>query len=122
MALLKKHESPFMKIGIGVLALVVLLLLRATWSVYRKSVATEEKRNQAEQEITELSARRDFLQAENERLQTPEGMDEEIREQFGFADEGESVFIILDPPATTTVEVEEKGFWGWLTGLFGGDE
>ena len=121
MATLKKHESPFMKIGIVLLVILVVVIIRATWSVYQKSVQTEEKRIEAEKEMEALHVRKKFLEVETERLSTADGMDSEIRRQFGFADEGENVFIIIDPEPVATSTAPQLSFWDKIKSFFGGN-
>lgn len=116
---LKKYESPWMKVAIVAMVLLVIVLIRATWSVYQKSVHTAAKRDQVAREMEHLEDRQEFLIHETARLQTEEGIDEEIRDQFGFAEAGERVFIILDDTEATTTEVAEISFWQRLMMWFG---
>ena len=119
---LKKQESPLLKVAIVALIVLVIVLVRATWNVYRKSVITAEKREQAESEMALLEDRRNFLESENNRLETMEGVDEEIRRQFGFAESGERVFIILDEPEIVPTSTRESSFFDRFLGWFSGDE
>lgn len=105
----KKIKSRlYSKITIIILGLIFLLLAKACFSVYQKQRDTKEKLTRAEAALTELSDRRTNLQEETARLQSSEGIEEEIRRKFQVSKEGEKVIVIVDDqkdqnmPATST--------------------
>ncbi len=93
----KKKRPPFLysPVAIGLLVIVVLAMGRATWNVYGKQSESAEKRRQAETELTALKERQKVLTAELERLKTQEGIEAEIRENYGLAKQGEGLAIII---------------------------
>ena len=96
-----------------VLGLVLLFFVgRATWSVYTKErVAAEAHANEA-QALAELTARQKSLSAQMGTLDTPQGMEAEVRERYKVAKTGEEVIVLTDNPnaggATTT---PRQGLW-----------
>ena len=102
-----------------VLLLLVVLLARSTWNVYQKSRESEARREIKEKELAELKSRAETLSREVARLNTPKGIEEEIREQFNVAKEGEQVAVILDEKnSTSTGEVQDEGFWHSILRFF----
>ena len=57
--------------------------------------AAENKKNILE-ELGKLKAREDNLTAQVERLSTPEGIEESIREKFRVVKEGEGLIVIVN--------------------------
>jgi len=99
-----------------------LVVGRATWSVYQKERVTRHKLGSSQEEYSELTQRQEFLESEIERLGTPEGVEEEIRERFGFAKEGERVIVLVESDQSgASAGGSGSGFWSWLKGLFGRD-
>lgn len=78
----------------------------------------------AEASVIELEERKERLSEEIQHLETKEGVEEEIRENFGFAKEGERVVIIVEgEEVETRGENKNTGFWGsFLKIFFRGEE
>lgn len=92
----------------------VLFGVRATWRVYQKAFEARANVREAQALLEELQERERFLRAELERLNTPRGVEEEIRQKFPVVKEGEEMAVIVDDPAknpTTTETVEESSFF-----------
>ena len=79
-------------------ALLVLLVLlgKATWSVYSKEKESRRNLGRVENELAALQAREKSLRSDIEYLQTPEGVETEIREQFQVAKPGERMVVLVD--------------------------
>ncbi|MEX0935080.1 MAG: septum formation initiator family protein [Candidatus Paceibacterota bacterium] len=92
----KYRHLLFSKVGIGIVLVLALLVSRAAWNVYEKERLTRAKLNEAERELVELEAREAVLQEDIATLETPAGVEEEIRTTYGFAKEGEEVLVILE--------------------------
>lgn len=101
-----------------VLAIFGALLLLFAWIVFGfmgKMQATRENRDLAESRVEELKRQKEDLSSKITRLKTEEGVEENIREKFGLAKEGEKVVVIVkdesepEPPAE-----EEKGGFFWF--------
>ncbi len=82
------------------LVLLVLLALlfvtgKALWGVYEKERESRTRLHGVEEELALLRAREAALKRKIERLQTPEGVEAEIREQFQVAKPGERMVVIV---------------------------
>lgn len=85
----------------AILLLLVLLLLtgKAAWGVFEKERESRKALTEASASLTALETREKELKARIARLNTEEGIEAEIREQFPVTKPGEKMVVI----------VEEKG-------------
>ena len=88
----------FGKVGLIVLTVLFAVFAKGTWSVYQKAQFAKENRRMAEQELNELRTREAALQKELDRLNTPRGLEEEIRQQFDVGRSGERLIVLVDAP------------------------
>lgn len=118
--MLKIPKTLFSRIGIAVLLILTALLLRGVWGVYEKARYAKENRERAEQELHELTERREVLQEEITRLNTKRGLEEELRQKFDVGREGEQLVVLVDPPESDTPQEEpRKTLWQRIVGFFG---
>jgi len=104
--------------GSGVAFFVTLtlfiVLAQAAVGMYSKSREAQEKRDDALAELRRLEARETDLQTEISRLSSDRGIEEELRDRYFVAREGERVAVIrtdLIAQQQNTSRPEEKGFW-----------
>lgn len=90
------------------LLFIAFALVRGVWGVYEKERETYAGRATAEQELQGLKEREIKLRGDIVRLQTPEGVEESLRQQFDMAKEGEGVIVIVDREAVK--ERSDGGF------------
>lgn len=96
-----------------ILTLITAGLLQASWSMYKKSEEALAKKEKAAWELEELKQREAELSRDIERLSTERGVEEEIRERFMVAKEGEKVIIVSEPEKQKTHSIivsEEPSF------------
>lgn len=101
----------YSKITLFILLVLILLTLKATWGVYTKYSLTKENMEKSATNAEKLLARQDFLESEIDRLQTPAGVEQEIREKYGLVKEGEEVIVIL--PAGQEIDVKAEAPKSW---------
>ena len=77
------------------LLMLAFLVLRATWSAYQKETASVAALKETENEWQRLNERNLKLTGSIKRLQTPRGLEEEIREKFSVAREGEKMAVVV---------------------------
>jgi uncharacterized protein YlxW (UPF0749 family) len=101
------------------------------WAFYPPlKIQYQESREQArlEAELENLRQRNENLNAQVERLRTPEGVEEVARESLGMVKEGENLYVVIDPDEATSTPVpgnseddDERGsVWGDLLDLIFG--
>jgi len=120
----KIFSSPFTLI---VIAVIFVILLRATWSMHKKADVSRTKLDQAEVVLTKLSDRQNDLGAQVQRLSTEQGIEAEIRTKYKGVREGESVAVIIGDDAsatgtdtataTSTSQATSTASVGWFKGL-----
>lgn len=93
----KLRRMMYAKPTILFLAIMVTLVTRGAWGMYQKSKEAEDKRAKAEERLAELKEKERTLSKDIVDLSTDRGIEEEIRDRFMVAKEGENVMIIADP-------------------------
>ena len=89
----------------------VLFAIHSTWMVYSKKRESEVQKETALRNLTTLTARSTELDSKIEKLETPAGIEEEIRAKFNVAKEGESVVVIVPDQSKTATTTGPVGFW-----------
>ncbi len=109
------------------MALVIIFLIVfmgfAVFSIAGKSMNAAHDRKLAEAEAVQLKQKEDDLSSKLAALQTPDGQEAALREQYPVVKPGEHVVVITDEqPAAAILAVPvptpQKGFWNFLKNLF----
>ncbi|MCI0619916.1 hypothetical protein L0Y40_02690 [Candidatus Wolfebacteria bacterium] len=109
----------FSRVAIVLLAALVFLLARGVWGIYEKERDTEYKLEQSQQEAAALGERERFLRDDISRLETVEGVEGEIRENFGLGKAGEGVIIVVPGDNSAAVNANGSGgFWNRIKSFF----
>ena len=94
-------------------------------SIAEKSIDASRERKLAEAQAASLQEKNDQMSKQLANINTPEGEEAALREQFPVVKPGEHMVVITDPStdATTDVPVEQDptqktGFWNFLKNLF----
>jgi cell division protein FtsB len=94
------------------LILVLFVVARATWSLYQKDRLARNNLSSSVERMKRLSDRQVVLQDKIERLKTPRGVEEEIRNNFPVVKAGEQVInIVEDELKPTTTSTTTKPWW-----------
>ena len=109
------------------LILLTIVTLRGAWNLYAKQSESEKNLIEVRRQVEELRNREAELVDGIRRLETPDGVEEEIRKKFSVVREGERMVVLVDEEASATPVVEkEKGFfrrmWEEVTGIFKDEE
>ena len=105
-----------------VLAFLSILVIFFAWGVVRlmgKMQTTIENRKIVENKVAELESEKVKLSADIAKLKTESGIEENIRQKFGLAKEGEDMIIVVEDQ--NPLEINEKeggGFFSFFTNLF----
>ncbi len=105
---------------LGMVALLALVIMAASgvWNVYHKDRESRALRMQSELELAQLTQQQTQLNARINKLESPRGKEETLRQQYAVGKQGEGMIIIVDPeqskesPATTTPAMH------WIERLF----
>ncbi|HEU0085898.1 MAG TPA: septum formation initiator family protein [Candidatus Paceibacterota bacterium] len=105
------------------LVLLFAIVVLFSWSVFgffEKMRETEAKRETAEEKVAELSEKKEKLTRDIEYLETDRGVEDNIREKFGFVKEGEKVIVIVEDEnfSTQSIEEEKGSFWKFIRNIF----
>jgi|AntRauTorckE6833_2_1112554.scaffolds.fasta_scaffold25760_4 cell division protein FtsB len=94
------------------LVAVVILVAVSAWNMYQTQQQAQETVNRLETQKAELLEREDTVASEALDLSTERGIEEEIREKFSVAKEGERVIVLVDDEeANATSTVPESSWW-----------
>ncbi|KKU70501.1 MAG: hypothetical protein UX94_C0005G0063 [Parcubacteria group bacterium GW2011_GWA2_47_21] len=111
------HSPVFIILAI----IVAVFLVQTAYSAYQKSAESKALLQGVASRRDALSARRDFIQAALGRLQTPAGVEEEIRGKFGMEKEGERTVVIVndDDGGSLYGKGESENLWDKFKKILG---
>ena len=78
------------------LLLVILLVGKSVWGVYRSEEISSKNKQSSEERYEELTNKSDLVASEIEMLKTDKGVEMEIRDKFRVVKEGEQLAIIIN--------------------------
>lgn len=125
MAVRGRFERLFIQIGLWCIAALLLaaivFMAFAVFDVSQKERRAHKERSQAEAVREALEERHQALEARVALLETERGVEEELRERFLVAKEGEEVVIMVDGTRTEldTPPPPRKSVWDHITSWFG---
>lgn len=88
--------------SIVLLLIVTIMLMKGAIGVISKERESKDHLEALDSKITALALREEDLKNDIGRLQTQEGIKDEIRDRFSVIEEGEHVAIIVDDKKTST--------------------
>lgn len=92
-----------------VFVLLILLAILLSISVYNRFIVAQDTRvklNERKEDLKELEMRAETLQAKVEYLENERGIEEELRNRFDVAKEGEQVVIILEDEEESEIDIQ----------------
>ena len=118
----KMRRMVYSKVSVVVLLLVTLLLLKGGVSMYQKEKQSRQNMIEVENKLANAKLRQAELENNLNRLNSPDGVENEIRTKYNVKKAGEEVVLVVESQATSTPTVREKGFWSkisdWISGIF----
>lgn len=106
----KLRSRIYSKTTVLVLFIVILIMARATWKVYKTKVESRKNFEKVSSELDAMRAREAELTYEINRLNTEKGTEEEIRKKFNVAKDGEGVVYVVEPKENEKDEPVDAGF------------
>lgn len=116
----KVKQFLYSPVTIGILLILTLYAIYATWAVYQKKVKTEEKLAEMQQRVYDLSQKN--IRADNAiaYLNTDEGVEEEIRSKFALVKSDERMVVIVDDTSSDATNTpSQKTLWQKFISIFG---
>ena len=105
-----------------VLVVVTVFLIRGAYGVFQKERETSRDLVKAKQSLAVADARQQELSASIETLNTPQGLEKEIRDRFSVSKSGEEIVLVVDPKEEAKPVLEEKSVWqkfgDWIQNMF----
>jgi len=96
------------------LLIIVLLVGKGVWSVYKTQKISLENKQSSEKEYQELERRNNLIVSDLALLETDRGVEMEIRDKFQVVKEGEQLAVIIDSneeEENNLVDKQEENFW-----------
>lgn len=102
-----------------VLILLGILILIFTWNIlgfWNKMQETEKNKKIAEEKVALLQQKKEDISSEINSLSTVEGKEKFIRENYGWAKEGEDVIVVVEDKnlSATPIKASSSGFFSFL--------
>ena len=118
----KIRKFCYSKVTIAILMFFVAMMIPGVYGIYTKVSESSRDRKAAEHELVDLEVREKMLVEKVERGNSDRGQEEQIREKFNLAKEGESVIILVEKPIPDSTTVNEanvfKAMWNKIKKVF----
>lgn len=106
--------------AIAILGVICLVLLHSVWGLYQKYEKSKEIVARVQSNASLLQTRETSLSQSINDLNTQEGRENILRDQFGVVKEGEKMVVIVDDVSgTDTAAKPSAGWWSRFLGFFG---
>jgi cell division protein FtsB len=116
----KIRKVIYSKMFFVVLLILIAILAKATYEIYKKESLSSESLNETQKELGDLKSRQSMLNSEISKLNTDSGIEEEIRSKFDVAKPGETVVVVVGANTSSSENdtSSNAGFWQTILNLF----
>ena len=102
-----------------ILFLIVVFFLWSIIGLVSKAEETSKNKNLAEDRKQELLDKKERLTKDIEKLNTEKGIEESIRDKFGYVKQGEEMIVVVENKNPTIVpDQKATGIFGFFKRLF----
>ncbi|MFA6339194.1 MAG: septum formation initiator family protein [Candidatus Paceibacterota bacterium] len=113
----------YSKVIVLILLVVLVIAANSTWKVYQKERESADKLSEIQKKYNDIKNREKDLANIVSRLKTDQGKEEEIRNKFQVAKDGEEVIILVDKSmASDSSQTIHQNFfskmWQKVKGVF----
>ena len=112
----------YSKIVIFIIVVVIVTLIPGVYGIYIKGQESAKDRAAAERELADLKTREEMLSSRLNYVNTDRGLEEEIREKFNVAKQGESVIVLVDKPVVASTTENDanifRAMWNKIKKVF----
>lgn len=98
-------------LSLGAIAIITFFLVKGAFGVIKIERESAARVRELKEQAAVLALREEELLREVERLQTPEGVIEAIKDKFSATREGEYVAIIVDERSKATSSAKKENNW-----------
>jgi len=108
------------KFSLMLLGMIILAFFFSMFGFLGKMEETSKNRKIIEDKIAELEKSKEKLNSDISKLNTEKGIEENIRDKFGLAKEGENMIMVIDDKNSTGTQqqTDSGGFFSFLKNLF----
>jgi cell division protein FtsB len=118
----KNRIKSIMYSPLAVLAVAIIALysLYSTWTIYSKLRESRRDLDVVQRQMLALDKQNTDIDQQVQSLQTPAGIEDEIRTKFGEAKAGESMAVIVESDATSSMATNtDASVWTKIKHFFG---
>jgi len=105
------RRTLYSKTSIVILVIISIFIIRGSWTVFQKERQSRKNVEEVESGLMAAKQRELELSTNIEKLNTPQGVEREIREKFSVKKAGEDVVLVIDSNATTSSPVPSVSVW-----------
>ena len=111
----------YSKVMVTVLLIFLVLLSYSVFSLYKKRNEALTKARAAQTELSRAKAKQEQIDSSLDKLSTPEGIEDAIRDKFQVVKDGEELIVVTDPEQNkiSKEENEKQTFWDKIKEFLG---
>lgn len=114
----KWRKYIFSNTTIYILAILIIFVLYGIWSAFNIKEKATSRESASLNTLEDLLLRKDVLENKISNLSTSRGLEEEIRDKFRVAREGEKMLIILNESNADEEPKERENIWHRFLNFF----
>jgi cell division protein FtsB len=118
----KLRKILYSKASLIALGILLFFVASGAWNIYQKAVIARSERDRAERALVDLQVRTAELTASLARLQSDQGVEEDVRQKFTVAKPGEDVVVVVDDTSKKSENSQAgqtKSLWARIISVFG---
>ena len=117
---LKSKRVLYSRITLAVLAFFTIAFLYGLFGIVGKSKEASRNKALSSKEYSLLEKQKEDLERNLDKIKTPEGVEENIRDKFQGAKEGEGLIVVVnnESPISIPEGANSKGFFDFFRRLF----
>ncbi|MCR4283724.1 MAG: septum formation initiator family protein [Parcubacteria group bacterium] len=109
----------YSNVSIFFLLVIFIFFIFSIADVYNKSREAIKKNEEVSSELNDIKSKKDYFEAEIDRLNTNAGIEDELRDKFQIAKPGERVIIIVDDKKDDSEDATPRKSLNWFWNIFG---
>lgn len=112
----------YSKITLIALVVIFVAVTIGAWHVYQKAEVARTERDISKRALVDIQSRTVELEASLARLKSVRGIEEEVRQKYTVARQGEEIVVVVDEQAKKSENggtSNSDGFWQRITHILG---